>query len=311
MILTVCPHTALDKILFIDEWIPGTPMRTDRIVNCVGGKALDSAVVLSQLGVKTVGIGFFAGKIGQELLDLVNGYGIEGVPVWVNGENRIAYVIAERKHNRHSHVIAGKVLISEKQKNQLIEKYRIYLDRAKWVIFAGSLPPDINPDFYCELIQIAQEQGVPCLVDTQKQYMIEAVKAKPEIVKMNCEEFKWTFGFDAEDLDSLVELAVTFHKQNGLKNLVLTLSKEGILAITQEGNYLAKAPFQKPVNAAGAGDAVSSTLVWRLLKGESWKTAMKWAGAVSAAAVLTERTGDVHQEDINRIFPDVSVKEIK
>lgn len=310
MILTVCPHTALDKILFIEEWIPGTPMRTNKIINSVGGKGLDSAVVLSLLGVETVGIGFFAGKTGQELLDLVNDYGIEGVPVWVDGENRIAHVIAERKHNRHSHVIAGKVLISDKQKKEFVEKYREYLDDAEWVIFAGSLPPDINPDFYFELIQIAHEQGVPSLIDSQKQYMVEAIKAKPEIVKMNWEEFEWTFGLDAEDLDSLIELAKTFHKERDLKNLVLTLSKEGILAITTEGNFLAKAPFQKPVNAAGAGDAVSSTLIWRLLKGESWETAMKWAGAVSAAAVLTERTGDVRQEDIDRIFPEVSVKRV-
>ena len=68
MILTVCPNTALDKILFIEEWIPGTPMRTDRIVNSVGGKGLNSAVVLRHLGVETVGIGFFAGRIGQALV---------------------------------------------------------------------------------------------------------------------------------------------------------------------------------------------------------------------------------------------------
>lgn len=308
MILTVCPHTALDKILFIDEWIPGTPMRTDKIVTSVGGKALISAVVLRQLGVETVSLGFFAGKIGKELLEIIEEYGITPEPVWVDGTNRIAYVIAELENKRHSHIIAGKVFISDEQKQQFIDRYKTHLKKADWVIFAGSLPPDMNADFYYELIQLSKQAGVPTLVDSQKQYMVEAINAKPDIVKMNWEEFEWTFNYKADDLKSLINIAEDFFEEKRLKNLILTLSKEGILALTTEGKFLVKAPFQEPVNAAGAGDAVSSTITWRLSRGDSWESAMHWASAVSAAAVLTERTGDVNKEDIDRIYPLVSMK---
>jgi hypothetical protein len=37
---------------------------------------------------------------------------------------------------------------------------------------------------------------------------------------------------------------------------------------------------------------------------------MRWASAVSAASVLTERTGDVIMEDVDRIFPMVTVEKI-
>lgn len=310
MIFCVCPNTALDRIMFIDEWIPGTPMRTDGVVTSVGGKGLNSAVVLRHLGVNTVAIGFFSGNIGKELLNIVEEYGIVSEPVWVNGENRIAHVIAERKTNSHSHVIAGNVRISEAQKREFLEKYQHHLKRAKYIIFGGSLPLDLNSDFYCELIEIAQKERIPTLIDSQKQAMIAAITAKPDIVKMNWEEFEWTFNLKAVSLNELVDIAKIFYWEKDLKNLVLTLGKEGILCITEEGVLYGKAPFQKPLNAAGAGDAVSSTLAWRFVEGDRWENAIRWACAVSAASVLTERTGDVFKEDIKRIYPLVTIEKM-
>jgi len=293
MILSVCPNTALDKIIFIKEWIPGTPMRTNHMVTCVGGKGLNSAVVLRHLGAETVGMGFFAGKIGKELVELLEEYGIIPEPIWVGGTNRIAHVIAEEKTNIHSHVITGEVEVSADQKQEFLDKYKKRLKEAEWVIFAGSLPASINMDFYSELIALANEAGVPSLIDSQKQYIIEAIKAKPDIVKLNWEEFEWTFNKKAETIESLIVQAKQLYKDKGIKNLVLTLGKRGMLALTSQGNFLVKAPEQKPVNAAGAGDSVSSAITFRLSKGDSWESVLRWASAVSAATVLTERTGDI------------------
>jgi len=310
MFLTVCPNTALDKILFIDEWIAGTPMRTDRIVNCVGGKGLNSAVVLSHLGVETVSIAFFAGKIGKELVEIVEEYGITVDAVWAGGTTRVAHVIADKKRNEHSHVIAGKTMVNDAQKAEFVSIFKKRIHDADYVIFAGSIPPSMNQDFYNELIAIAKGAGVPTLVDAQKEVMQEAIKAKPGIVKMNWEEFRWTFDQRSTTIEDLVKEATAFYSEKELDNLVITMSKEGILAVTREGIFLAKAPLQKPVNAAGAGDAVSSTLAFRLSKGDDWLTAMHWASAVSAASVLTERTGDVNLDDVEKIRPLVTVEKI-
>jgi len=310
MILAVCPNTALDKILFIEEWIPGTPMRTDRIVTSVGGKGLNSAVVLRHLGVETVGMGFFAGEIGKELVCLVEEYGIIPEVIWTAGTNRIAHVIAETKNKRHSHVIAGQPIISKEQKQEFIDCFSVRVQEAEWVILAGSIPKLLNNDFYAELIPIAQAANVPTLIDSQKAFIIEAIETKPDIVKLNWEEFEWTFKKKAETLDSLIEQAEDIFKEREMKNMVVTLGIDGILAFTKEGVYLAKAPLQEPKNAAGAGDAVSSALAWRFSLGDDWESALRWASAVSAASVLTERTGDVFQEDIDRIFPIVTVEKI-
>jgi 1-phosphofructokinase family hexose kinase len=308
MILSVCPNTSLDRVVLIDKWTPGMPIRTNQFVTTVGGKGLNSAVVLDQLGVETVAIGFFAGVVGQELLTLLGEYKIKAEPIWVDGENRVSLVVCEKETHSSNTIISGEVQVSRKQKNEFVKKLKSYLPLASFVILAGTIPPSINPDFYAELISLAHQANVPVLVDAQKQFMVETIKYRPEVVKMNWEEFKWTFDVQAATIPNLISAAQAFHTDHQLKSLVITLGKEGILSITPQGTYLANAPIQIPVNTIGAGDAVSAALVWRLTQGDSWESAMRWGCAVSAANVITLQTADISLTDLKWIYPQVEVK---
>ena len=71
MILTINPNAAVDMVMFIDEFRPGTSMRPNRIVLSVGGKALDSAVVLKTLGAPVQALSFVAGENGKVLARLL------------------------------------------------------------------------------------------------------------------------------------------------------------------------------------------------------------------------------------------------
>jgi 1-phosphofructokinase family hexose kinase len=310
MILTVCPNPALDKIIFIDKWISGTPMRTNKIVTCVGGKGFNSAVALKQLGLETVAMGFFAGKTGEELISLMTEYEIEPVSVWVEGETRISHVIAETKTQIHSHVIAGDIFILPAQKNEFNEKFKANVQNAKWVIFGGSLPNSLADHFYAKLITYSKKIGVLSLIDSQKNPLIEGIKAFPDIVKMNRDEFEWTFKQKADSSKLLIKQLRELKSSLKIKNLVVTLSTDGLLAFTTEGDYRMVPPIQVPINAAGAGDSASSAIVWKLSEGEHWESALRWAAAVSAASVLTERTADFKMTDVHRICPQVQIERI-
>ncbi len=111
MILTVTLNSALDRIFFIEEWTPGLPIRIDQMVTAVGGKGLDAAVSLRCQGIPAAGVTFVAGAVGRELVELLESYGVKTIPIWVDGETRVAHVVAERAHKRHTHLIAGQMEI--------------------------------------------------------------------------------------------------------------------------------------------------------------------------------------------------------
>lgn len=308
MILTVTLNTALDKVLFIDEWKSGLPMRTAKIVTSVGGKGLDCSVVLRHLGVETVGLCFVAGKTGTELINLVEKYGIIPEPVWVDGETRVAHVIVERQYHRHSHIIAGLLSITPVHCEQLLEKFTLEVADASYVICAGSLPSGVPADFYCRMTEIAHLAGVPLLIDSQDVGITGSLPAAPDILKMNWDEFGRTFQQRADTIDALVEHANRVFHEKRMNALLITCAEDGILAFTPQGAFHAIAPMQESVNAAGAGDAASSGLVWRLSMGETWAEALCWSAATSAATVLTEGTADCHMEDILRILPETNLR---
>lgn len=310
MILTVTPHSALDKVLFIDKFTPGSVHRTDNVVYSVGGKGLDSSVTLRCLGVDTVGLVFVAADTGKKLIELVEGFGIIPEPVWVDGETRVAHVISETQVGRHSHVISGKLLINQEQLNEFYSRFSILARPATYVICAGSGPPVITPAVYREITEIAHQNKIPVLIDSSGKMITEALPANPDIIKMNWDEFEVTFNRKALTLDDLKVQALEVYKNLQIKSLVLTCGADGIISYSPEGAFHTIVPKLKAVNAAGAGDAVSSALAWRFSESDNWHDALKWAGATSAAVVLTSGTAECRLEDVHRLLPQIQIEKI-
>src|SRR3990170_943994 len=134
MILTVTLNSAIDKVLLIDEFTPDFPMLAKKVIVSVGGKGLDSSVVLSHLAVETVGLTFVAGENGRVLIDLLDGYGIISEAIWVNGETRICYVIAETNNGQVSHIKSGELLIEQDHINQFMQVFTRWLSSCNLVI---------------------------------------------------------------------------------------------------------------------------------------------------------------------------------
>jgi 1-phosphofructokinase family hexose kinase len=285
-------------------------MRATRKTISVGGKGLDASVALSHLGVSTRAFCYLAGDTGEELLARLEAYGFQVVPIWVDGETRTALIVVEETHQRHSHLFSGDLHIKPGDVTTLIEVLQPALAKAGWLICGGILPATLDPEFYARITQLAHQQGTPVLVDSYGPYLRPALAAQPEIVKMNWKEFEWTFEEHTPDLETLIASARLVRQAYDLQALVITCGQEGIFGLTGEGSWRARPPAQTIVNAAGAGDAASGTLAWRLACGASWPEALRWAAAAGAAVVLTESTADLLQTDFEQILPQVVIEQV-
>jgi 1-phosphofructokinase family hexose kinase len=307
-ILTVNANAAIDRILFIKEYQPGAIMYTDHCIDSVGGKGLDTAVVLQVLGAQHIALSFIAGDNGKHLARILDEHGINHDLVWVDGDTRIAHVIVETARRRDSHVTTRGYSIRDADEAEFIKRYLSHISGATWVIAAGSLPPGLSSDFYKTIVNIASRAGVKTIIDCPGKPMLSAIEAKPTVVKMNVSEFKDTFNIACDNIEKLADSASKLLKQLELSSLVITCGKEGILAVLPDCCYLADTPPQVPVNSAGAGDAVSAALAWRFSQSDSWEDALKWAAAASAAVVLTEGTAECALDDINRLYSLAKVR---
>jgi 1-phosphofructokinase family hexose kinase len=310
MILTVTPNSSVDCVLFIEEFQPGTDNRPHKMILSVGGKALDASVVLQTLGVENVALSFTAGATGQQLVNLLDNYGIKHDLVQGEGQTRTANVLVETKYHRHSHITTPGYSVPPEAYQSFIAKCRHYLPDAKWVVAGGSLPSGVPITFYRTLTEMARQHNVPILLDVPGRPLVEALPAKPDIIKINEAEFSQTFNIQFESTPDLITKVRNFREEHQLSTLVLTCGADGIFAFTPDGTYQAVAPPQQAVNAAGAGDSVSAVLPWRLSLGDTWPQTVRRAAATSAAVVLTEGTADVRPADVERIWLDTKVRRV-
>ncbi len=310
MILTINTNAALDRVIFIDRFEPTTLMRASRTIDCVGGKGLDAAVVLSVLGAPYQALSFIAGKTGELLVQALERYGVHHQLVWVAGDTRTAHVIVETAYHRHSHVMTPGYSVTLADCAQFLQQAAAIAPQAEWLVLGGSLPDGAPQDFYTQIIQVGMTAGARTLIDCPGEPMLQALAAGPTIAKMNRDEFNQTFGNDCRSLGELVAPGRALMQEKAIANLVVTGGAEGILAITEQGAYLANGPRLEAVNAAGAGDAVSASLVYRLALGDPWPEALRWAVAASAAVVLTEGTAECYLKDIEQFYPQAMVKSL-
>jgi 1-phosphofructokinase len=143
--LTVTLNTGVDRVLLIDELLLGLPVKARKEVVCVGGKGLDVSVALRGLGLPTVGLSFMAGQNGRLLEEIITAYGIQPDSIWVEGETRVSYVIAEAAHRRVSHIQVGELLFRPEHLQSLLEHYTTRLKDARFTILAGSIPAALDP----------------------------------------------------------------------------------------------------------------------------------------------------------------------
>lgn len=309
MILTVTANAALDRVLFIPEFTPGATLRPVRSLDAVGGKGFDASVTLAGLGAESVALGFIAGPTGQRLQFLLESYGIRHELVSVEGDTRIAHVVVETDHgNRETHITTTGYTVAPADIERLVERFRAWSPSVKWAVMSGSLPAGAPSDFYAALIGLACSAGVSTLVDCTGEPARKAAAAKPTVLKLNRAELAEAFGAQAPTLPELAICVQLLRADYGLTNIVVTAGRDGILAVTSAGIFVAGAPAQTAVNAAGAGDAVSGAIAWRLGRGDAWPEALRWAAAAGAAATLTDRTAEVRREDVQRLLADVWVK---
>ena len=75
MIYTVTFNPSLDYIVRVDGFKPGIINRTTYENILPGGKGINVSIVLSNLGHKSVALGFMAGFTGDDIEELMKGFG--------------------------------------------------------------------------------------------------------------------------------------------------------------------------------------------------------------------------------------------
>jgi tagatose 6-phosphate kinase len=273
------------------------------------GKSVNVAKVLRALRERPVATGFLGGDRGEQLRADLEARGIELDFVKVAGRTRQCTTLLDTSAGTHTELVEESQPVTAADFEELMRIIRRRVQGCRVVVMSGTITPGGPVDLYFQGTQIAHEAGAIAVVDAQGPALLEALKAKPELVKPNRSELAATLGRELKD-EAAVRSAMRELRERGAERVVATAGKDPGLAFDGQSWWRFHAPQINAVNPIGSGDAFAAGLVLSLLRGEELGEACRWAGAAGAANALTLLAGDVRREDVEQLVAKARVESL-
>lgn len=312
MIVTVTPNPALDITHEFDRLIPGSVHRAHRVTERPGGKGLNVASVLAQLGEPVCALGFLGGLTGQRIADLAcRAPGIRAVERhWVAcpaESRRTLIVVAEGEATVFNE--PGRPAGAGAWQNlgaRLAERVR----PGDVVAFCGSVPPGTPAGSLAGLLQIVALGQARSVVDSSGRWLAEAARTGAGLLKPNHLELA-AIGGSPDPVVGARRLI-----RWGARAVAVSCGAKGMglfLADRPDRYWLASGPALSG-NPTGAGDAAVAAWCRVLAAGQPLRdvaaAALRDAVALSGAAVCSAEAGTFDPATYRRLIEVIEVTEV-
>ena len=311
MILTVTANAAIDKRYVVDAFDVGEVNRVKSCAPTAGGKGLNVARVAYLAGAsKVTATGFLGGHAGKFIEERVLEQGMKSEFVWCEGESRTCINIWDEAKKQQTEFLEPGFSVTEEKCEELIEKIKSLLPECKVLTISGSVPKGADASLYKKMIRAAKNAGIPVLLDTSGNLLVECVEECPTLLKPNIDEIRALTGHHMESREDLLAAAEELHGK-GVEIVAISLGGEGSLVSCKEGVFDVKVPHIDAVNTVGCGDSMIAGFAVGISRGLDMEGILRLASAVSAANAMRMETGFIVKEDMEALLPQIMITKIK
>ena len=265
MILTVTLNAAVARTLVVPSLTLGHRHRAPESITLAGGKGINVARSLRTLGVPVLATGFAGGRNGDAIRDGLSAAAIPFDLVEIEGYSRTSTAIIDPMARTQTEINEYGPEVNPSEVREFTRRLEHLMEYATAVVFAGSLPPNLDESFFVGLVRRSRERGLYTVVDSTPSVLRAVMKANPSLVSPNQHEAESVVGFDfieegdfIRSLSRLVEL--------GASGACIT-SREGHSYLTVEDGRVISglAPTVETLSPIGSGDAYLAGLLAGLL----------------------------------------------
>jgi len=313
VIVTVTLNAALDRTLTVPNFQRGQRHRASQGLMLAGGKGINIARALKLLGAPVVATGLVGGRTGTRIVEELTGEAILNDFVRIDDESRTSTAVVDPTAPTYTEINEWGPAVRPEELEMLLEKLTYLAQGADAVVFAGSLPRDVDEAFYEEAIRAINRQGVTTVLDSEGQPLRLGVQSEPYLVSPNQNEAEGLVGQEFnEDEDFILGLEAI--AERGARNVLITQESGCFALLRQERTahrYRVRAPSIEPVSVVGSGDVLLAAFLAAYLKGESPENALRAAVATGTASTLEVGAGRFDQREADRLASAVEVSELE
>ena len=296
MIYTVTFNPSLDYIVGVDHFETGKVNRTSEEIIFPGGKGINVSIVLHNLGMESIPLGFIAGFTGNEIKRLLGTFhicdnfitvedGISRINVklrsLIQGEN------GEKKVEEESEING----LGSGIDDAALKKFYCQLDelqKGDVLILAGSIPSVLPATIYRDIMDRLKEKDILIAVDATNDLLVNVLEYHPFLIKPNNHELGEIFGVTIREKDEVITYAKKLQDM-GARNVLVSMAGDGAVLVAEDGTtYQTEAPKGNVKNSVGAGDSMVAGFVYGYLTRHNYRDAFYYGVCTGSASAFSE-----------------------
>jgi tagatose 6-phosphate kinase len=310
MILAVTMNPSVDISYPIHNFKVNDVNRVETVMKTAGGKGLNVARVVNQMGEDVLTTGLLGGTVGHYITKELAKSNIRNCFFKINQESRNCIAILH--DGKQTEILESGPIISAEEGLGFLNQYRELLSKASLVTISGSLPKGLESGFYRRMVEMGREKGIPVIVDTSGESLRQVLnhKVKPFAIKPNIAEMSQLLGVEiGESISSLKQL-LKDELFYGIEWIVVSMGGNGGFVKHGEDFYQITIPAIKVVNPVGSGDATVAGLAVALKQRLPVTDVLKTAMTAGMLNTIEEGTGYINREKFSQFFEMIEVHKI-
>ena len=315
MIVTVTLNAALDRTVRVPNFQLGSKHRANASLRLPGGKGVNVARALKQLGQPVIATGLAGGRTGTYIIEELTSEGILNDFVRIKDESRTSTAVIDPNTGQQTEINEYGPNVEPAELDVLMGKIRYLVKGADVFVIAGSLPRGVPAVFYATLVRELRGAGMVTAVDATGPGLRAALSAEPGVVSPNVREAEEIVGHEFGDDEDMAAAAETLaqmgaetaliHDQNGCVARIRTESSK------RGATYRAVLPARSDVaSTVGSGDAFLAGYLSARYAHQPPEAALALAVACGAASTQRVGAGVLDPSDVEALRRRVEVSEI-
>ena len=282
MISTVYLNPCIDQTIEIERFTYGGMNRVLALRKAPGGKSVNVSRILKRFGLDVSCAGILFKENGGEIQRQLEREGVHCDFLWRDGVVRVNTKLVDQSTMTTTEINEKGVLWNKNDAKEVKEVIRRNTAQSEYVVLTGSLPPSCPQEFYGSLIETCGREK--CILDAEGEALTEGVKKAPLVVK--CNRYELELAWDAKMADHMeIRKAAAKFLDMGAKFVIVTMGKEGMLALCEHETVFVPALHVPVVKTVGAGDAATAGLLYGITQRMGFHDMIRCAAAAAAASV--------------------------
>lgn len=286
MLHVICLNPAIDKIYRIPDFAAGEDYPGQKPEVRVGGKGVNVARVLSQLGAPVHLYGFL-GEGGDIIRKEMEKRCVCSF-FDVSGTCRTTVNIIDPKSGRETVITEAGPQVGESDVRELMLELSDRVQPGDIVAASGSIIAGAPSDIYAQISRICGEIGAKCALDCNTSALKSSLSGNVRYIlgKPNERELCALLRRErTKDVRALAEMARELMPPYEM--LLVSMGAEGGILVTREEIYAAHIPSLDVVSTVGSGDAAFAGALFALEKGMDKRLILQTAMSCGAIILIS------------------------